>query len=167
MRAAASRTFCTAGNRRPMRTAMMAMTTSNSISVNPGRRRERKRNMRSPPTTGTKGKNEHAADERACSVQGRHVPPEELQLGKIALRNGQGAAAAVGDRTLPASPLRLVGEDLPHPLVLGGAASRRVRPPDDDVGLLVHGGDEQLVGVAELLQERLQLPGVLRATAQP
>src|SRR5262245_25177058 len=38
MRAAASRTFCTAGSSRPMRTAMMAMTTSSSISVNAERR---------------------------------------------------------------------------------------------------------------------------------
>src|SRR5262249_7004484 len=35
IRLAASRTFCTAGRRRPMRTAMMGMTTSSSISVNP------------------------------------------------------------------------------------------------------------------------------------
>src|SRR5262245_32151577 len=34
MRAAASRTFWTAGSKRPMRTAMIAITTSNSISVN-------------------------------------------------------------------------------------------------------------------------------------
>ena len=37
MRAAAARTFCTAGSSRPMRTAMMAMTTRSSISVNPRR----------------------------------------------------------------------------------------------------------------------------------
>jgi hypothetical protein len=35
MRGAASRTFCTAGGRRPIRIAMIAITTSNSISVNP------------------------------------------------------------------------------------------------------------------------------------
>src|SRR4051812_25028811 len=40
-RAAASRTFCTAGNSRPMRMAMIAITTSNSISVNADRRDER------------------------------------------------------------------------------------------------------------------------------
>src|SRR3954464_4554217 len=34
MRAAASRTFCTAGSNSPIRTAMMAMTTSSSMSVN-------------------------------------------------------------------------------------------------------------------------------------
>src|SRR5262249_47180605 len=38
MRLAASRTFWTAGNSSPMRIAMMAMTTSSSIRVNPGRR---------------------------------------------------------------------------------------------------------------------------------
>src|SRR4051794_7488163 len=37
MRAAASRTFCTAGSNRPIRIAMIAITTSNSISVNPDR----------------------------------------------------------------------------------------------------------------------------------
>ena len=34
MRAAASRTFCTAGRSRPIRIAMIAMTTSSSIRVN-------------------------------------------------------------------------------------------------------------------------------------
>src|SRR6188768_2311485 len=38
-RAAASRTFWTAGSKRPMSTAMIAITTSSSISVNPDRRR--------------------------------------------------------------------------------------------------------------------------------
>src|SRR5947209_16834428 len=37
MRAAASRTFCTAGRTRPIRTAMMAITTSSSIKVKPPR----------------------------------------------------------------------------------------------------------------------------------
>src|SRR5581483_7239235 len=44
-RAAASRTFCTAGISRPMRMAMMAMTTSSSIKVNPGDGRFELRNM--------------------------------------------------------------------------------------------------------------------------
>src|SRR6478609_5291341 len=38
MRAAASRTFCTAGRSRPIRIAMMALTTSSSISVKPALR---------------------------------------------------------------------------------------------------------------------------------
>src|SRR5437763_2300913 len=37
MRAAASRTFWTAGRSRPMRMAIIAMTTNNSIRVNPKR----------------------------------------------------------------------------------------------------------------------------------
>jgi hypothetical protein len=37
MRAAASRTFWTAGTSRPIRMAMMAITTNSSISVNAGR----------------------------------------------------------------------------------------------------------------------------------
>jgi hypothetical protein len=36
-RAAADRTFCTAGSNKPMRIAMMAITTSNSMRVNAGR----------------------------------------------------------------------------------------------------------------------------------
>src|SRR5262245_37354429 len=39
MRVGASRTFFTAGNKRPMSTAMMAITTSNSITVQAGRLR--------------------------------------------------------------------------------------------------------------------------------
>src|SRR5262245_10012414 len=39
MRAAAERTFCTAGSSRPISTAMMARTTSSSISVKARRRR--------------------------------------------------------------------------------------------------------------------------------
>ena len=35
MRAAASRTFCTAGSNRPIRMAMIAITTNSSISVKP------------------------------------------------------------------------------------------------------------------------------------
>src|SRR5262249_52460112 len=45
MRLADSRTFCTAGSNKPTRMAMMAMTTSNSISVNADLRRT----MRGPP----------------------------------------------------------------------------------------------------------------------
>src|SRR5579871_4578435 len=37
MRLAASRTFCTAGSSNPIKTAMMAMTTSSSIKVNAAR----------------------------------------------------------------------------------------------------------------------------------
>src|SRR5437879_126822 len=38
VRAAASRAFCTAGNSKPIKSAMTAITTSSSTSVNPRRR---------------------------------------------------------------------------------------------------------------------------------
>src|SRR5262249_6131822 len=49
VRAAASRTFCTAGTSRPMRMAIIAITTSNSISVKPGRPRSLDLDMDTPP----------------------------------------------------------------------------------------------------------------------
>src|SRR5262245_37014473 len=53
MRLAASRTFCTAGSSRPISTAIMAMTTSSSISVNADRRTVRPREGgRAPPGRG-------------------------------------------------------------------------------------------------------------------
>src|SRR5437763_1132077 len=45
LRAAASRTFWTAGSSRPIRMAMIAITTSSSISVNPRLLRKRNRNI--------------------------------------------------------------------------------------------------------------------------
>src|SRR5262245_46538131 len=50
MRAAASRTFCTAGSKRPIRTAIIAMTTNSSINVKPRLLLDRKnRGMCRPP----------------------------------------------------------------------------------------------------------------------
>src|SRR3954454_3693672 len=48
IRLAASRTFWTAGSSRPIRMAMMAMTTNSSISVNPRRLALREELMRKP-----------------------------------------------------------------------------------------------------------------------
>ena len=48
-RLAASRTFCTAGSSSPMRIAMIAITTSSSISVNAARPRFRKERNIKPP----------------------------------------------------------------------------------------------------------------------
>src|SRR4051794_30970484 len=48
IRAAASRTFCTAGKRSPIRIAMIAITTSSSISVKPFRVALMKRIMDAP-----------------------------------------------------------------------------------------------------------------------
>jgi hypothetical protein len=64
MRAAASRTFCTAGSSRPMRMAMMAMTTSNSISVKPRQRLS----LRKSGTTASPGEEER---------QGRNNAPND------------------------------------------------------------------------------------------
>src|SRR5258705_9523634 len=64
MRAAASRTFCTAGSNSPMRMAMMAMTTSSSISVNAERERVTERDIRRLLNEGCK------------SGDGRKQPPE-------------------------------------------------------------------------------------------
>jgi hypothetical protein len=50
IRLAASRTFWTAGKRRPIRMAMMAMTTSNSISVKPRQRRSIRANGMTTPS---------------------------------------------------------------------------------------------------------------------
>src|SRR5205085_10304396 len=54
--AAASRTFWTAGRSKPTSTAMIAITTSNSMSVKPRQRfdKERYRGMHEPPVIGQK-----------------------------------------------------------------------------------------------------------------
>src|SRR5687768_13497693 len=68
MRAAASRAFWTAGSRMPIRTAMMAMTTSNSIRVKAAtRRRSRKMAM------GTPGKREVGMDHADYEVGSKRV----------------------------------------------------------------------------------------------
>ena len=51
VRAAASRTFCTAGTNKPIRMAMMAITTSNSISVKATRRGNDRAVMERPSVT--------------------------------------------------------------------------------------------------------------------
>src|SRR5690349_5201834 len=58
MRAAASRTFWTAGSNNPIRMAMMAMTTNNSISVNARRVPRVRRSI--PETFGSGEKNERS-----------------------------------------------------------------------------------------------------------
>jgi len=66
VRLAASRTFWAAGSSRPMSTAMMAMTTSSSISVNADRRDERLDMTPSP------GKNDETEQE---ATDGAVAPP--------------------------------------------------------------------------------------------
>src|SRR5262249_54490876 len=61
--AAAERTFCTAGSSRPMRIAMIAITTSNSISVNASRApRPRGRERTMSYTSAEGGKQENGTE---------------------------------------------------------------------------------------------------------
>src|SRR5262245_31230633 len=70
IRAAASRTFWTAGSRRPMRMAMIAITTSNSMRVKP----------RDPPLAGDLG-----------AVMGEHLHEKEIhQAGELRRANSGG-----------------------------------------------------------------------------
>src|SRR5688572_24600297 len=74
IRAAASRTFCTAGSSSPIRMAMMAITTSNSISVKPDRLRQRKDFMR------------HLHEIRACGIQMEYRMSQIPTPGRVRLR---------------------------------------------------------------------------------
>src|SRR5262245_61175636 len=56
MRPAASRTFCTAGRRRPIRMAIIAITTSSSMRVNARRARSHGRMTASSKTRGNDGR---------------------------------------------------------------------------------------------------------------
>src|SRR5947209_1888814 len=83
MRLAASRTFCTAGKSKPIRTPMMAITTSNSINVKPGRRRRKAIEDMGPPCE--KEKNDCASNQvglrrrRQCEVFFVADPTENAQ----------------------------------------------------------------------------------------
>src|SRR4051812_18864116 len=69
VRAAAARTFWTAGSRRPMRMAMMAITTSSSISVKPLRRERRQGSMgEAPESVGAKGSGDDLFHDPAVDV---------------------------------------------------------------------------------------------------
>src|SRR5262245_41219070 len=81
VRAAASRTFCTAGSNSPIRMAMMAITTSSSISVKARdlpRERKRRRIIRPPQQKKSKGESflrEIRSGERAGADLLPVVPP--------------------------------------------------------------------------------------------
>src|SRR5215471_12876784 len=78
VRAAASRTFCTAGSSRPMRIAMMAITTNSSISVKP-RRAHDERTMSVLLPNGDEWMYPDSARERSRDVEriGRGSPKRE------------------------------------------------------------------------------------------
>src|SRR5258708_35780316 len=103
MRAAAARTFCTAGSSRPIRMAMIAMTTNSSMSVNADRLREWLRFMKPPSERGKK--DDRAAPAVGCRdkrslvqfdvqlvVPGRNLQGDDLRLapdgGRVVQNDG-------------------------------------------------------------------------------
>src|SRR5262249_43354604 len=99
MRAAASRTFWTAGRSRPMRTAMIAITTSSSISVKPRRR-----------TGGAGVCMGHLDEERNGSLRPDGVVTPSGRVGdsrpaRRRFRGGLRPCVVVGRHALPGYPL--------------------------------------------------------------
>src|SRR5262245_42189323 len=169
MRAAAARTFCTAGSRRPMRTAMIAITTSSSISVKPAWRLRDPLVMGSPSDwtplrAGTRGSELIRARARSDSrFTGRLRPDRELRAGELLIRQQPDVARQGDDVALALGPVLLVGEDGPLPVrVEGGAVP-------DDVRLAVARRAQDGVEVARrpgLAEEALQLLLVARGAAE-
>src|SRR5262245_16166940 len=88
MRLAASRTFCTAGKSRPISTAMIAMTTSNSISVNARRRHMGPPGALRHRTNGTAVQlGDNVATRRPAAMDGGRSPPAGLLHG-VSLEDG-------------------------------------------------------------------------------
>src|SRR5262245_38260166 len=109
VRAAASRTFCTAGSSNPIRIAMMAMTTRSSMSVNPRRRFVWRVTIRYLPMSG----NDRPIDlpwivPGLTSQAGRRHPAAD------AVEQQPADAVEVAEQRPPAGP------DLPHQLVRPG-----------------------------------------------
>src|SRR5262249_53109813 len=96
MRLAASRTFCTAGRSKPIRTAMMAITTNSSISVKPDRREDGvigiPPKMRPGPQgrPGTGLREEHPPDETLLPLP---FSPVRVCLGENRFRPDAGSSA--------------------------------------------------------------------------
>src|SRR5262245_18475716 len=101
-----------------------------------------------------------------ASIRRRLVAADECQFRKIVARYRHGPTADIGQGPLASRSLMLVGEDREHLLVFGWAAAR-VGSPDDDVRLAIVGRNQQLVGIAELFQKRLELFGVFRSVSEP
>src|SRR5262245_5381390 len=88
-RAAASRTFCTAGKSRPMRMAIIAITTSSSISVKAGRRGARTgRHMI------------HLRPKRGTGEHGAMEPPERRDYDRQIGRDSSTGEKALENRLL-------------------------------------------------------------------
>src|SRR5260370_13723310 len=80
VRAAASRTFCTAGNRSPIKMAIMAMTTSSSISVKP-RLRDRVMGRLRLNENGLRNCDNGHHNQNATKHKKKTSANEEVQLG--------------------------------------------------------------------------------------
>src|SRR5262245_65585887 len=113
MRAAASRTFCTAGNSSPIRMAMMAMTTSSSISVKPVR--ERGEDIRPPRRRGTRDAlSMPGATPRVLAFRATRLANRAVGAGVA--RSGLRAFALLLER-VDHLPVLLHADDGPFPLV--------------------------------------------------
>src|SRR5437868_3542525 len=82
-RAAASRTCWTAGTSRPIRIAMIAITTSSSISVKPGRRRTKERFIEAPTDSATKDGENALAYSTGRPVSRRERRLLEFLIGQV------------------------------------------------------------------------------------
>src|SRR5262245_20894615 len=141
MRLAASRTFCTAGSKRPIRTAMIAITTRISISVKPRRGAVfRSVGMVATFLSGIKGcgtdRNRPALDSLAVRlfIQFRHVP--DFYSVVAAARDQE---AAVGAECHAVDDVGVTAESAEQ---LSGVAV-----PDLDLAVLTPGGDPSALGV--------------------
>src|SRR4051794_19929281 len=126
-RAAASRTFWTAGSRRPIRMAMIAITTNSSISVNAARERRERCDI-IPPGNGSMGDAKRESLGRTDEFL-EAVGADLLHLG-----------VREGDKFLAADAGLLVGDQR---RLVGGHAGD-ARPRHDHERLTVTVGDEQL-----------------------
>src|SRR2546423_13931039 len=113
MRAAAARTFCTAGTSSPIKMAMMAMTTSSSIRVNPLLRQRRER-------------------ERSLDIE---LPPQMRTENEKCTR-GENLFGRRGERSLPNGLDKAFGRVLTHD-------RRGRRPKDAETMLQVYVGRMQ------------------------
>src|SRR5437764_7489911 len=95
-RAAASRTFWTAGSSRPIRIAMMAITTNSSMSVN-ARRESRDTSLIAQPSGRQKWKNNSRLDRNLTNVNKRSLPPRPADASRAAARAADASTRVVSD----------------------------------------------------------------------
>src|SRR5262249_53688987 len=114
MRAAASRTFCTAGRSRPIRIAMMAMTTSNSISVKAQRTDKRCLVINKLPEDGRISERERGREPRTTLAAERLSESRKEQEGY----GGEGITSLRGVRASAPNKSSVSGS-IPESILLG------------------------------------------------